>query len=876
VVEKDVQRDLEARVARLSEEKSLALSSLEMATTLGNFETSLDQAEEATPILHETAMRAEILMRFKAIAFYQISSGEASFYLSYCEPDNYAAFIEKEIGGLIEDGSFAWALYRKKHVIFSAKLGDERLLLHSINTADRDIGMFVGILGQAEEDIYDTSFLLLTNVVLSCARSMENYELYKALRDAKINLEEQVRQRTRDITESNELLKTEIGERKRAEAELLAANERLGHSLETSRMLARSAEIANRAKSEFLARMSHEIRTPMNAILGMAELLWETALSPDQRDYVRTFRSSGEMLLEIINDILDFSKIEAGQIELEAIDFDLPEEIENVCKIMAYRAHEKGLELICDLPPDLPRRFIGDPIRIRQTLINMIQNAIKFTEKGEVAVSVAVRRMFSKSWDISFQVRDTGVGIPLKKQASVFERFSQADASTTRRFGGTGLGLAISKRLVELMGGTIRVKSAVGKGSTFSFRIKLTLPQGGAISPERPVDASGKLFLVVWSSGGARRSLVRLLEYSGARVLEGGDGMSALAVLGGLSRENEKLDGLFLDGGLKDMDAVELAQGIRAHGFPDVPVVFVLATSESCRSNEGDAQDALTHCLFKPVRRDDLYAVLSGICEGVEIQPSGEHAEEKIDPADMPSIRVLLADDHPANRMVIEHFLKGTPVRLAVAEDGRAAVAKFKEGRFDAVLMDIEMPVMDGYQATRAIRRFERKAGLAATPVIALTAHVFTEQKNMCFASGCTDFLTKPVKRAALLERLRGVAAAMPDAPPDSTEQSAPGQSIRQGRPLVVMDPDLLELASFFMDSMREDLAQMRQALDAEDMQTIRRLGHSHKGAASTYGFPFLSVLGVRIKEAAERNDKKELELLFLELEQYLDTVEIQ
>jgi CheY-like chemotaxis protein/HPt (histidine-containing phosphotransfer) domain-containing protein len=242
----------------------------------------------------------------------------------------------------------------------------------------------------------------------------------------------------------------------------------------------------------------------------------------------------------------------------------------------------------------------------------------------------------------------------------------------------------------------------------------------------------------------------------------------------------------------------------------------------------------------------------------------------------MPSIRVLLADDHPANRMVIEHFLKGTPVRLAVAEDGRAAVAKFKEGRFDAVLMDIEMPVMDGYQATRAIRRFERKAGLAATPVIALTAHVFTEQKNMCFASGCTDFLTKPVKRAALLERLRGVAAAMPDAPPDSTEQSAPGQLIRQGRPLVVMDPDLLELASFFMDSMREDLAQMRQALDAEDMQTIRRLGHSHKGAASTYGFPFLSVLGVRIKEAAERNDKKELELLFLELEQYLDTVEIQ
>jgi len=876
VAEKDARRGLEARVARLSEEKSLALSSLEMATTLGNFETSLDQAEEATPILRETAMRAEILMRFKAIAFYQISSGEASFYLSYCEPDGYTAFIEKEIAGLIEDGSFAWALYRKKHVIFSSKEGDERLLLHSINTADKDIGMFVGVLGQAEEDIYDTSFLLLTNVVLSCARSMENFELYKELRDAKVNLEGQVRQRTRDITESYELLKTEIGERKRAEAELLAANERLERSVETSRKLARSAEIANRAKSEFLARMSHEIRTPMNAILGMADLLWETELSPEQRDYVRTFRSSGEMLLEIINDILDFSKIEAGQIELEAIAFDLSDEMENVCKIMAYRAHEKGLELICDLPPDLPRHVVGDPIRIRQTLINLIQNAIKFTEKGEVAVSVDLRRSFKKSLELSFQVRDTGVGIPPKKRATVFERFSQADASTTRRFGGTGLGLAISKRLVELMGGTIRVKSAVGKGSTFSFRIKLALPEKGAVLPEKPVDAGGKRILVVWPNGAARRSLVRLLEYAGATVLEAEDGMSALAVLGGLSRKNEGLDGLFLDGGLTDMDPVELAQGIREHGFTEIPVVFVLATNESCPGNEEDLEEAWTQCLFKPVRRDDLFAALSGICEGFDAQPAALQVEEKNGAAAMRPMRVLLADDHPANRKVIEHFLKGTPITLVMAEDGRAAVEKFKEGRFDVALMDIEMPIMDGYQATRAIRRFERKTGRAATPIIALTAHVFTEQKNMCFASGCTDFLTKPVKRSALLERLQGVAAAMPDPPLEPEEQRLPEQTTRQGRPVVVMDPDLLELASFFMDSMRDDVAQMRRALKAGDLETVRRLGHSHKGAAGTYGFTFISVLGLKVQEAAERGDVKELEGLILELEGYLNTVIIE
>ncbi len=874
---------LETRFARLSEEKSLALSSLEMATTLGNFETSLDRAEEPTPILRETAMRAEILMRFKAIAFYLVSSREAAFYLAYGEPAAYRERIETEVARLIEDGSFAWALYRRKHVIFTSKDGEERLLLHSIATADKDIGMFVGMLGQAEEDVYDTSYFLLTNIMLSCARSMENYALYKELRDAKVNLEEQVRQRTRDITESFERLKLEIAERKRAQTELMAANDRLERSLETSRELARAADIASRAKTEFLARMSHEIRTPMNAILGMAELLWDSGLTPDQREYVRTFKSSGELLLDIINDILDFSKIEAGQIELESLEFDLTEQIENVCGLMAYRAYEKGLELICDPAPGLPAKVIGDPVRLRQILINLTQNAIKFTEIGEIALTARVAGRKKGAVDVTFGVRDTGVGIPAKKRADIFERFSQADTSTTRRYGGTGLGLAIAKRLVELMGAKVAVKSAVGKGSAFSFKIRFPTPGAETDAPVPGPDLSGKTILILWANAAARAVLTARLASLGARVEEAGDLEGALDRLAALRDEGLFPAGLFLDGADGNLAAQALIHAAGEYGFPSPPLVFLTAAGGGKARREGGPGKGFA--LSKPIRRGDLYAVVEAALTGRTPEYPAEPVPERSAPIFSPGFRILLADDHQANRMVIRHYLKDTGAELAMAEDGAAAVARFKQSRFDVILMDIEMPGMDGYQAARAIRRAERRAGRAPIPIIALTAHVFAEQREKCFASGCTDFLTKPVSRSALLERLCKASASGP--PPKEAPAPALSETASQGSPqntqtassegpVVVMNPELRDLADFFMESMREDVTMMEKALAEGDFATLRRLGHSQKGAASTYGFEDLRTMGVEIQQAAERRDATELQARIAALSAYLDAVRVE
>ncbi|MBK7542045.1 MAG: response regulator [Candidatus Competibacteraceae bacterium] len=523
-----------------------------------------------------------------------------------------------------------------------------------------------------------------------------------------------------------------------------------------------AADTANRAKSEFLANMSHEIRTPMNAIIGMADLLAETKLSREQRNYLEVFKNAGENLLVLIEDILDLSKIEADKLTLDHEVFDLESLLNKQIDLVAMRAMKKGLELILRIAPEVPLTLEGDPRRLQQILTNLIGNAIKFTERGQVILVVENDPSSSVPGHLCFSVTDTGIGIASEKQELIFKAFTQADGSINRKYGGTGLGLAISRRLVELMGGKIGLESQAGQGSTFFFTVKL-----GTISPELTAKAlaapalAGWTVLVVDDVAINRLIVSEALSVGGASVAEAETVETALGQLRDRPISDRPRHMLVLDSQLPDCSGPNLLDVLdQEAGYSTLPIVL-LGSGERCCYEMAETARGRIVCLMKPIKRQVLWDAVNQLinyANGIpRVEPrtrtriSGLLAGQSEDEG----LSILMADDAKDNVMLIRAYLKQTSHRLTLAEDGAVAVELFKRGSYDLILMDVQMPVMDGYTATGLIRQWEREQGYAPVPIIALTANALKEDEQRSLDAGCNGHLTKPIRKGMFLAAIQ-------------------------------------------------------------------------------------------------------------------------